>query len=80
MITLIYIKICHFLVIRRITQGLLTKGRMPIKKGKTPEACRSPFTRTGSPPRGAIEALLTAVTYFKSWMAMARIWNPHRQM
>jgi len=54
---------------------------MPIKKGKTPEACRSPFTRTGTPPRGAIEALLTDVTlYFKSWMAMARIWNPHTQM
>jgi len=60
---------------------LLTKGRMPIKKGKTPEARRSPFTRTGTPPRGAIEALLTAVTlYCKSRMAMARIWNPHRQM
>jgi len=54
---------------------------MKIKKGKTPEACRSPFTRAGTPPRGAIEALLRAVTlYCKSQMAIARICNPHGQM
>jgi hypothetical protein len=54
---------------------------MPIKKEKTPEAQRSPLTRTGTPPRGAIEALLTAVTlYCKYWIAMAKICNPNVQM
>lgn len=54
MITLIYIKTCNFLVNKQIPQGLLTKGRMPTTKGKTPEARRSLFTRTGTPPSGEI--------------------------
>lgn len=60
--------------------GVAYKGKDANQETKTPEACRSPFTRTGTPSRGAIEAPLRAVTYCKSQMAMARICNPHRLM